>query len=141
MNLINSELDIGKKEQRILDKMNASARLESLLGIPLPQDYKEFIDKQGYLSFSNISMEVYGYRLDFDIDKLPCVIAATKMSRGDYDLQTNQIVISHTGFEDFIVILDTSTNAVFELSQNGQKNVMADSFSSWLSAMRANDEE
>lgn len=116
--------------------MDVSSRLESLLGITLPQDYREFIDEQGYLIFSNIGMEVYGYSLDFDIDKLPCVIAATRMSQEDYSLKKNEIVISNTGYEDFLVILDVETGDVYELNTSRLKNVLANSFSNWLSDLK-----
>ena len=116
--------------------MKASSQLESLLGISLPKDYSEFIDKIGYLGLGNISTEVYGYQSDFDIEKIPCVIAATKLNREDYNLNNHEIVISHTGYEDYIVVLDTTSGSVFELNLVGDKNKLADSFSSWLAIMQ-----
>jgi hypothetical protein len=87
--------------------MKASSQLETILGISLPEDYSEFINKIGYLGLGNISTEVYGYQSDFDIEKIPCVVAATKLNREDYKLKNHEIVISHTGYEDYIVVLDT----------------------------------
>jgi len=117
--------------------MKTSSQLELILGISLPEDYREFIDKTGYLGLSNISTEVYGYRSDFDIEKIPCVIAATKLNREDYKLQNYEIVISHTGYEDYIVVLDTISSSVFELNLVGDKKKLADSFSSWLAVMQS----
>jgi hypothetical protein len=117
--------------------MKASSQLETLLGISLPEDYRGFIDKTGYLGLGNISTEVYGYQSDFDIEKIPCVIAATKLNKEDYKLKSHEIVISHTGFEDYIVVLDTISGSVFELNLVGDKTKLADSFSSWLAVMQS----
>ncbi len=130
--MTNSGLPTGKKEQRTSIKMKTSSQLESLLGISLPEDYKEFIDSTGYLCLGNISTEVYGYKPDFDIEKLPCVIAATKLNKEDYNLQEHEIVVSHTGFEDYIVVLDTVSGVVFEVNLSGKKKIIAKSFSDWL---------
>lgn len=120
-----------------MNKIKASSQLESLLGLSLPKDYREFIDKTGYLGLGNISTEVYGYRPDFDIEKIPCVIAATKLNREDYKLRNHEIVISHTGYEDYIVVLDTISSSVFEMNLVGDKKKLADSFSGWLAAMQS----
>lgn len=120
--------------------MKASAQLELLLGVSLPEDYREFINKIGYLSLDNISTEIYGYKPDFDIEKLPCVVAATKLNKEDYRLQNYEIVISHTGFEDYIVVLDTVSGSVFELNLTEDKKKLANSFAIWLSAMRSKNE-
>jgi len=113
--------------------MSALNELESIMGIRLPEDYKEFINDFGYKAFENISMEVYGYKPSFDIGKLPCVVAATRMSQEDYSLKKNEIVISNTGYEDFLVILDVETGDVYELNRSRLKNTLANSFSNWLS--------
>lgn len=117
--------------------MKTSSQLELILGISLPEDYRGFIDETGYLELGNISTEVYGYRPDFDIEKIPCVIAATKLNREDYKLKNHEIVISHTGFEDYIVVLDTISGSVFELNLVGDKKKLADSFSGWLAGMQS----
>lgn len=119
----------------ILNKMKASSQLESLLGFSIPEDYRDFIDKTGYLGLGNISMEIYGYRTDFDIEKIPCVIAATRLNKKDYKLTDHELVISHTGFEDLIVILDTVSGCVFEKGYTGSKRKLANSFSNWLAKL------
>jgi hypothetical protein len=117
--------------------MKSSSLVESNLDVILPNDYKEFLDRFGYICLENISQEIYGYKNGFDINKLPCVIAATKNNKIDYNLDPREIVLSHAGYEDRIVILDTRTSYVFELSVEGCKEKLADSFSGWFSDMMA----
>lgn len=121
--------------------MNASSLMQLHLSVKLPEDYKSFLDNIGYLCFSNISQEIYGYKQGFDIEKLPCVIAATKNNKEDYRLDPREIVLSHAGYEDNIIILDTQTSHVFELNLDGYKEKLADSFSEWLSVMLARNED
>jgi len=109
-----------------------SLKLKELLGIFLPEDYKKFIDEIGYLSLGNISIEVYGYKPDFDINKIPCVVAATTQNKDDYNLKDHEIVISHTGFEDYIVILDCISGFVYEVNLSGDRKRVAECFSDWL---------
>ncbi len=120
--------------------MKPSDQLESLLGISLPGDYRKFIDESGYLSLGNISTEVYGFRPEFDVKKIPSVVAATNLNREDYELKHNEIVISHTGYEDHIVILDITSGEIYELGLNRNKEKIADTFSSWLSVMVSKNE-
>jgi hypothetical protein len=121
--------------------MNVSSFIQLQLSVNLPEDYKDFLDNTGYLYFSNISQEIYGYKQGFDIEKLPCVIAATKNNKEDYSLNPREIVLSHSGYEDNIIILDTQTSHVFELSSDGHKKRLADSFSDWLSVMLVINED
>lgn len=120
--------------------MKPSDQLESLLGISLPEDYRKFIDETGYLPLGNISTEVYGFRPEFDVKKIPSVIAATNLNSEDYELNHNEIVISHTGYEGHIVILDTTSGGIYELGLNRNKEKIADTFSSWLSVMVSKNE-
>ena len=120
--------------------MKSSATVELKLNIRLPEDYKEFLDQTGYLLFNSTSKEIYGYKPGFDMEKIPCVIAATKLYKKDYDLKSSEIVISHTGYEDYIVSLDTESGSVYELSNTEKaRNKIAESFSNWLSELVAND--
>lgn len=123
-----------------MNKLKTSSRLESLLGLSLPSDYKAFIDKVGYLYLDHIGIEVYGFAPNFDIEKIPCVVAATRQNREMYKLSDSEIVISHTGFEELIVLLDTVTGFVSELGFNGVRDKTADSFSSWLLKMQSKNE-
>ncbi len=115
--------------------MQNSAQLEKLMGVRMPSDYKEFIDKTGYLCLNNLGIEVYGYMKDFDIEKIPCVVAATMLNKKAYALEDSEIVISHTGFEEMITILDCNAGKVSELGFDGVRRVKAKSFSEWLSQM------
>lgn len=120
--------------------MKASSFIQLQLSVNLPEDYKEFLDATGYLCFDNISQEIYGYEQGFDIEKLPCVIAATKNNKEDYSLDPTEIVISHANYEDHIIILDTQTSYIFEISLDGYKKKLANSFSDWLSVMSVRNE-
>jgi hypothetical protein len=117
--------------------MKSSSFVELNLDVILPIDYKDFLDEIGYICLENISQEIYGYKKGFDIYNIPCVIAATKNNKKDYNLDSKEIVISHAGYQDRIVILDTRTSYVFELSLEGHKKKLADSFSGWYFDMLA----
>lgn len=122
-----------------MSESTSSSKLESLLGLDLPKDYKDFINTTGYLCFENIGIEVYGYKTNFDIKKIPCVIAATNLYKEEYRLLDSEIVISHTGFEELIVILDTVTEYVSEIGFSGVRTKVADNFSAWLSNLKLQD--
>jgi hypothetical protein len=118
-----------------LSNVLRSTKLEALIGISLPEDYKQFIDKYGYLCLNNISREVYGYKLEYDINKIPCVIGATNLCKIEYKLDHHQLVISHTGYESNIVILDTISGYVLEQNYSGVRKKIANSFSIWLARL------
>lgn len=115
--------------------MIASDFVARELKIKLPEDYANFLNTTGYLCFSNLGIEVYGYKPEFDIQKIPCVIAATNLNKSNYHLNSSEIVISHTGFEELITILDCNTGKIYEVGFNGLKNEIADSFKTWLKLM------
>ncbi|HPI40901.1 MAG TPA: SMI1/KNR4 family protein [Pseudobdellovibrionaceae bacterium] len=123
-----------------MSKTKTSSQLESILGFSVPEDYKRFIDKTGYLCLENIGAEVYGFRPDFNIEKIPCVIGATNLNKDNYNLDKHQLVISHTGIEDIIVVLDTETGCVFEQGFSGNKTKVANSFSLWLANIGSENE-
>jgi len=105
--------------------------IEKKLHVKLPLDYAEFISNQGYMTLRG--QEIYGYDETFvDINKIPCVIGATFLYRKDYKLPDHIIVISHTGFEDVIVCLDTVDNDVYEIDSSGEIKKVADSFKIWF---------
>jgi hypothetical protein len=112
--------------------MNPSEFVANHLDTMLPCDYAEFLDHTGYLHLSNLGIEVYGYKQDFDISKTPCVIATTNLNKQLYNLKSSDLVISHTGFEELITILDCDTGKVFELGFNGLRKEIANSFNLWL---------
>lgn len=81
-----------------------------------------------------LGIEIYGDRPDFDIAKIPSVIAATRLYRPDGLLST-EVVISHTGYEDVLVTLDTADGSIYEVGFPDQRTKVADSFGRWLAEM------
>lgn len=120
--------------------MNSNRQLSETVGkelkLRLPEDYRNFIDESGYICFDNLGIEIYGHRDGFSMTKIPSVVAATRLYRDDYGLEKDHIVISHTGFEDYIVVLDISSGQVIEVSAFGNKEVVADSFREWFSNIK-----
>lgn len=105
--------------------------VERKLGVKLPHDYAKFLTEYGDYEWRGI--EIYGYNEYYiDINKIPCVIGATRLYKTDYNLKDNFIVISHTGYEDWIVILDTSSGEVFEMAADGTINRRFKNFSFWF---------
>lgn len=124
-----------------MTKLNTSSEVEKYLGIALPEDYKSFIDNIGYLCLDNIGIEIYGHKPGFSMDKLPSVVAATQLYRNDYKLNETMIVISHTGFEDYIVVLNAETGHVLEMNSMGDYEEISDSFFGWLQKIREQNEK
>ncbi len=120
--------------------MKTSSELESLLGVNLPDDYKEFIDSTGYLALGNISTEVYGYELGWSIDKYPCVVATTKLNKEIYQLKDNEIVISEPGYDTFLTVLNTKTGIVENVNCVGIRKKVANSFFDWLAKIKAEND-
>jgi hypothetical protein len=121
--------------------MSPSELVASALSISLPDDYAEFLNNTGYLFLTNLAIEVYGYQQGFDIQKIPCVIAARKLNNGLYNLSASEIVISHTGFEELIITLDCTTGKVYERGFDGARSEIAESFKTWLAQIiKKNDE-
>lgn len=121
----------------------ASTKLESILNLKLPLDYKQFIDETGYMSFDNISIEVYGYKLGWELGtpKYPCVIATTQLNRDSHPLKDDEIVISEPGYDTFLTVLNTKTGIVEYVSHDGRRKKVATSFSNWLKQMKIENEE
>ncbi len=107
--------------------------VEEALGVTLPVEYAEFVKTQGIDEAGGI--EIYGYdeRVQ-DVDRIPCVIGATRLYQSDYELAPSEIVVAHTFYEDEIVVLDTATGCVFSLSHEGRKQIAA-SFGDWLGSL------
>ena len=72
-----------------------------------------------------------GYTETFsDINKIPCVIGATKLYKDGHQLPKGHIVIGHTGFESYIIVLDTNANIVYETDGKDIKDM--GEFKSWF---------
>lgn len=114
--------------------MKPSQLVAMQLSTNLPKDYMEFLDNTGYKYIDKLGIEIYGYQQGFDIEKIPCVIAATNLNKDAYKLSPSEIVISHTGFEEIITILDCETGKVSEIGFDGFRSPISESFSDWLKA-------
>ena len=108
----------------------ASDVVEQNLNVILPNDYKKFINTDGY--FSSYGVEVYGYKHGWKNNAIPSVIFATNSYKKDYKLSKDEIVISHSGYEDHIIILNTKTNNVYEVNMRNRKIKLANTFEEWL---------
>lgn len=102
--------------------------IESNLNIKLPEEYKHFIINKGLISDS---FEVYGYIENIDINKIPCVIAATTLYKRDYkNIDDNELVIAFDDYENNPITLDEYNN-VYTVS-HFEKKLIAKSFNEWL---------
>lgn len=107
--------------------------VEEALDVTLPVEYAEFVKTRGI--DEAVGIEIYGYdeRVQ-DVDRIPCVIGATRLYQSDYELAPSEIVVAHTFYEDEIIVLDTTTGHVFSLSHDGRKQIAA-SFGDWLGSL------
>jgi hypothetical protein len=104
--------------------------IENNLNVKLPTDYKNFIDDVGIIS--NENGEVFGYTEGIDIDKIPCVIGATKLYKEDYKIISDKEIV--IGFDDFFnspIILDTEDGSIFNVDFN-KKTQISSNFIEWL---------
>jgi len=105
--------------------------VENKLQVSLPEDYARFLEEYG--DFEKDGIEIYGYTEEYiDINKIPCVIGATNLYRELLNLSKNEIVLSYTGFEDYIIILDTKSGKIIETDSNRDDRVIANSFEEWF---------
>jgi len=105
-------------------------RIEQALGVRLPQDYARFVIKRGVCQVGDIEVYAWDERIQNE-DAIPCVIGATRRLRQEGTLQPGDIVIAHTGYEDFVLALDTQDGGVYELGRLGRRRI-AESFELWL---------
>jgi hypothetical protein len=100
--------------------------VEKALGITLPPDYVDFLEEYG--TYEADGLEIYGIDDEIvDINKIPCVIGATKILRKGTDLAKHFLVVQHTGYEDEIICLDTEAGGIYRISGQEQERI-ADSF-------------
>ncbi len=105
-------------------------KVEKELGVNIPSDYANFLDEYG--TYEEDDVEIYGLDDEvIDINKIPCVIGATKILREAIDLPERFLVIQHTGYEGEIICLDTKSGAIYLISDHKQDRI-ADSFSEWF---------
>ena len=109
--------------------------VEEALGVRLPEDYADFLVSKGMHESGGI--EVYGYNESIkDVNRIPCVIGATRLYREDYQLSPDDIVISHSGVEDEIIVLVTSSGRIFTVSHQGREEIAA-SFHEWFNGLES----
>lgn len=107
--------------------MNRVNFVEQELNVKLPLDYSDFINNIGYLMDK---VEIYGYIEGMDIDKIPCVIGATKLYKEEQ---------SNIGDKEIVIAFDDYENSPIILNENGEvfradfdeKILIAKSFSEW----------
>lgn len=101
--------------------------VEKELKIKLPSDYAKFINEVGY-SMNNI--EIYGYVEGMEIDKIPCVIGATKLYKEDQiNIGDKEVVIAFDDFENSPIILNE--NGEVYCVDFDERKLLAMSFSEW----------
>jgi len=105
-------------------------KVEKALGVELPRDYADFLEREGIGQRGET--EIYGYREDVtDLGKIPCVVGATRLYGATRELPPRFLVVAHTGFEDVVAVLDAETGKVHEAGREGMREVAA-SFGEWL---------
>jgi len=105
--------------------------VERALGVKLPAQYAAFLEAMG--DYTDFGIEVYGLTDDtIDVEKMPCVIGATKIYRRDNRLPHRLLVIHYTGIEDEFVSLDTEDEKVYAFSRFFGDRKVADSFDEWF---------
>jgi hypothetical protein len=111
-----------------------SSFVEQNLGVKLPSDYADFLNEYGIVEIDGL--EIFGYcDCIQDIEKIPCVIGATRLYRPLYDLEDHLIVLGATGYEEILFVLDTQNGKVYETGFDWRHQI-ADSFDQWLQSLK-----
>ena len=104
--------------------------VEDNLNVTLPQDYTNFIDKIGIISDER--GEVFGYIENIDIEKIPCVIGATKLYKKDYkNILDKEIVVSFNDFKNAPIVLNTDSGSIYAIDFD-IKTLISSNFLEWL---------
>ena len=104
--------------------------VENSLNVNLPKEYRDFLEYYGLIS--NEQGEVYGYMEGIDVNKIPSVIAATKLYRDDYlNISGKEIIISFDDFYNAPIVLNTEDGAVYRVFRD-RKEKINKSFQEWL---------
>jgi len=92
---------------------NRSAFVELNLGVKLPFDYADFLNKKGMMEIDGL--EIFGYcECIQDIEKIPCVIGATRLYRPLYQLEDHHIVLGASGYEEILFVLDIQNGKIYD---------------------------
>lgn len=109
---------------------NRTKTIEKNLDVILPQEYKIFVDNIGIIS--DEGDEVFGYIENIDIEKIPCVIGATKLYKKDYkNISSKEIVISFDEYKNLPIVLNTESGHVYNVDFD-EKTQVNSSFKKWL---------
>lgn len=101
--------------------------VEKELKIKLPSDYAKFINEVGYLMDK---IEVYGYIEGMEIEKIPCVIGATRLYKEDQEnIEDKDIVIAFDSFENSPIILNE--NGEVYCVDFDERKLIAKNFAEW----------
>lgn len=112
--------------------------IENNLNVNLPQSYKKFIDDIGIISDER--GEIFGYIENIDIEKIPCVIGATKLYKEDYkNISNKDIVINFDDFKNIPIVLNTENEIIYDVDFN-KKTQISPSFTEWLNEKIGNSE-
>lgn len=104
--------------------------IEENLNVNLPQDYKKFIDDIGIISDER--GEIFGYIENINIEKIPCVIGATKLYKEDYKKISNKdIVIHFDDFKNMPIALNTEDESIYNVDFD-KKTRISSNFTEWL---------
>jgi hypothetical protein len=105
--------------------------VEKALGVRVPAQYEVFLITFG--DYEARGIQVFGITDDtMDMEKMPCVIGATKIRRRFHGLPHRFIVLHYTGMEDEFICLDTEDEKVYSISRLYGNHKIADSFDEWF---------
>jgi hypothetical protein len=120
----------GQNGEKVI-MISRKSIVDKSLSIKIPDQYALFLDKHG--DYEAPGIEVYGLTDDtIDIEKMPCVIGATKIRRREDKLPLRFLVIHHTGLEDEFICLDTENGKIYAMSRVFGNRKIADSFDEWF---------
>ena len=116
--------------------MKNSVKLEKLLNKKIPDDYKEFIDKEGFISKNGV--EIYGYSPNIDIDKIPCVIGATNLYKKLFPLNDDELVIAFDYLYNTPILLNISNGNIYKINNNNKRNLLFNNFKEFYNEFTKN---
>ncbi len=104
--------------------------IEDNLNVKLPLSYQSFINDIGLISDEN--GEIFGYIENIEIDKIPCVIGATKLYKEDYKtISDKEIVINFDDLKNNPITLNTDNENIYSVEFD-KKTKIDSSFKDWL---------
>lgn len=102
---------------KIVPCAGAIRRIEDVLNVTLPEDYKKFIRCHGAIDEDDLS--IYGSWKGDQGEDIPSVIGYTKILRKSIDLPENYIVIHSIGSDE--ILLDTDNSYIYQWCDEMEK--------------------